>query len=66
MRPLDTAPKDGTPVRLVLTDLTVVASWWTVGRSWTAFGPGAYRPGWFLVDDDSVEVDRPQGWEPNL
>jgi hypothetical protein len=28
------------------------------------FGAGDYRPGWFLLDDDAVELDDPMGWEP--
>jgi hypothetical protein len=33
-------------------------------RSQKAFGPGDYRPGWYLLDDDSVELNDPTGWEP--
>jgi hypothetical protein len=28
------------------------------------FGAGPYRAGWFLLDDDAVELDDPMGWEP--
>jgi hypothetical protein len=27
-------------------------------------GAGDYREGWYLVDDDVVELDDPLGWEP--
>ena len=27
-------------------------------------GPGDYRVGWFLLDDDTVELNDPIGWEP--
>jgi hypothetical protein len=23
-----------------------------------------YRAGWFLLDDDTIELDDPMGWEP--
>jgi hypothetical protein len=28
------------------------------------FGAGDYRSGWYLLEDDSVELDDPRGWEP--
>jgi hypothetical protein len=28
------------------------------------FGAGNYRAGWFLLDDDVIELDNPMGWEP--
>jgi hypothetical protein len=33
-------------------------------RSQKVFGAGHYRAGWFLLDDDAVELDDPMGWEP--
>jgi len=27
-------------------------------------GAGDYRAGWYLLDDDAVELDDPVGWEP--
>ncbi len=29
-----------------------------------AFGAGDYRAGWYLLDDDAIELDDPRGWEP--
>jgi hypothetical protein len=28
------------------------------------FGAGDYRAGWYLLDDDAIELDEPMGWEP--
>jgi hypothetical protein len=42
----------------------VIASFWSTERSREAFGAGDYRAGWFLLDDDAVELDDPVGWEP--
>jgi hypothetical protein len=33
------------------------------GRRGT-FGAGDYRAGWYLRDDDAIELDDPMGWEP--
>jgi hypothetical protein len=33
-------------------------------RGTLVFGAGHYRAGWFLLDDDAVELDDPMGWEP--
>ena len=41
-----------------------IASFWSEERSQKAFGPGDYRAGWYLLDDDAVELDEPMGWEP--
>jgi hypothetical protein len=29
-----------------------------------AFGAGDYRAGWYLFDDDAIELDDPMEWEP--
>jgi hypothetical protein len=63
-RPMSLASVDGTPVRLLLAVGFVIASFWSEERSQRAFGPGDYRAGWYLVDDDATEVDGPVGWEP--
>jgi hypothetical protein len=63
-RPMSLAPLDGTPVRLFVFAGSVIASFWTEGRSRETFGAGDYRDGWYLVDDDVVELDDPWGWEP--
>jgi hypothetical protein len=63
-RPMSSAPLDGTPVRLFVPAGFAIASFWSVERSQKAFGDGGYRAGWFLLDDDEVEVDDPIGWEP--
>jgi hypothetical protein len=62
--PLSSAPLDGTPVRLFVFAGSVIASFWSEERSREAFGPGDYREGWYLIDDDVVELDDPMGWEP--
>jgi hypothetical protein len=64
LRPMSSAPLDGTPVRLFVCAGFAIASFWSVERSQEAFGDGDYRGGWFLLDDDAVEVDDPIGWEP--
>ena len=64
LRPMSSAPLDGTPVRLFVSTGFANASFWGVERSQEAFGDGQYRGGWFLLDDDVVEVDDPIGWEP--
>ena len=63
-RPMSSAPLDGTPVRLFVFAGSVIASFWSEGRCRDTFGAGDYRGGWFLLDDDVVEVDDPIGWEP--
>src|SRR5262245_14700069 len=63
-RPMSSAPLDGTPVRLFASVGSAIASFWSVERSGKAFGPGDYREGWFLLDDDTVELDEPTAWEP--
>jgi hypothetical protein len=63
-RPMCSAPLDGTPVRLFVCAGFAIASFWSVERSQEAFGDGDYRGGWYLLDDDAVEVDDPTGWEP--
>jgi len=63
-RPMSLAPLDGTPVRLFASTGSAIASFWSKERSQKAFGAGDYRPGWYLLHDDSVELDGPTGWEP--
>ena len=58
------SPLDGTPVRLFASLGSAIASFWTAERSRKAFGAGDYRAGWFLLDDDAVELNNPMGWEP--
>ena len=64
LRPMSSAPLDGTPVRLFLATGCAIGSFWSEERSQKAFGAGDYRPGWYLLDDDSVELDDPTGWLP--
>jgi hypothetical protein len=63
-RPMSSAPLDGPPVRLFATVGSAIASFWSAERSQKAFGAGDYRAGWYLLDDDAVELDDPMGWEP--
>ena len=63
-RPMSSAPLDGTPVRLFVSAGSAIASFWSEERSQKVFGAGHYRAGWFLLDDDAVELDDPMGWEP--
>jgi hypothetical protein len=63
-RPMSSAPLDGTPVQLFVFAGSVIASFWREGRCRETFGAGDYREGWYLVDDDVVELDDPLGWEP--
>ena len=63
-RPMSSAPLDGTPIRLFLSAESAIASFWSEERSQKAFGPGNYRAGWYLLDDDAIEVDEPIGWQP--
>jgi hypothetical protein len=63
-RPMSLAPLDGMPVRLFVYAGSFIASFWSEGRCRETFGAGDYREGWYLVDDDVVELDDPWGWEP--
>jgi hypothetical protein len=63
-RPMSAAPLDGTPVRLFVLAGSMIASFWSKERCRETFGAGEYREGWYLVDDDVVELDDPLGWEP--
>ena len=63
-RPMSSAPLDGTPVQLFAFLGSAIASFWTAERSRKAFGAGNYRAGWFLLDDEAVELNNPMGWEP--
>ncbi len=58
-RPMSSAPLDGTPVRLFASFGSAIASFWTAERSRKAFGAGHYRAGWFLLDDEAIELDNP-------
>ena len=62
-RPMSSAPLDGTPVRLFVFAGSVLASFWSAERSRQAFGAGEYREGWYLLDDDTIELDDALGWE---
>jgi hypothetical protein len=64
LRPMSSAPLDGTPVQLFVSTGWAIASFWSEDRSQKAFGAGDYRPGWYLLDDDSVELDDATGWKP--
>ena len=64
LHPMSSAPLDGTPVQLFVSAGWAIASFWSEERSQRAFGAGDYRPGWYLLDDDSVELDDPTGWKP--
>ena len=59
LRPMSSAPLDGTAVRLFVLGGIAIASFRGVERCQDAFGDGDYRVGWFLLDDDAVEVDDP-------
>jgi hypothetical protein len=63
-RPMSSAPLDGTPVRLFASVGCAIASFWSAECSRKAFGVGNYRAGWFLLDDEAVELNNPMGWEP--
>jgi hypothetical protein len=60
-RPMSSAPVDGTPVRLFVFADSVIASFWSEGRCREVFGAGDYRAGWYLLDDDVIELDEPMG-----
>jgi hypothetical protein len=64
LRPMSSALFDGTPVRLFVSTGCAIASFWSQERSQKTFGVGDYRPAWYLLDDDSVELDDPTGWKP--
>jgi hypothetical protein len=64
LRPMASAPLDGTPVRLFASTGSAIASFWTEERSQKEFGAGDYRVGWYLLDDDAIEFDDPMGWQP--
>jgi hypothetical protein len=64
LRSMSSAPLDGTPVRVFGTAGSAIGSFWSAERSRKAFGAGDYREGWFLMDDDTVELDGPMWWEP--
>jgi hypothetical protein len=59
LRPMSSAPLDGTPVRLFASIGSAIASFWTEERSQKEFGAGDYRVGWYLFDDDAIEFDDP-------
>ena len=63
-RPMTSAPLDGTAIRLFVFAGSLIASFWSEKRCREAFGAGDYRAGWYLLDDDVIEVDEPMGWEP--
>jgi hypothetical protein len=63
-RPMSSAPVDGTPVRLFVVAGSVVASFWTEECCREVFGAGDYRAGWYLLDDDVIELDEAVAWEP--
>jgi hypothetical protein len=63
-RPMTSAPVDGTPVRLFVVAGSAIASFWTEERCREMFGVGEYRAGWYLLDDDIIELDEAMGWEP--
>src|SRR5262245_27613010 len=63
-RPMSAAPLDGTPVRLFFSVGSAIASFWSEERCQRTFGAGDYRAGWYLLDDDAIELDKPMGWEP--
>jgi hypothetical protein len=50
--------------QLAISASAAIASFWSEERSQKVFGAGHYRAGWFLLDDDAVELDDPMGWEP--
>jgi hypothetical protein len=62
-RPMSSAPVDGTPVRLFVFIGSVIASFWTEERCREVFGAGDYRAGWYMLDDDVIELDEVVGWE---
>jgi hypothetical protein len=65
-RPMSAAPLDGTPIRLFISAGSAIASFWSEERCQKMFGAGCYRAGWYLLYDDTIELDDPLGWEPLL
>jgi hypothetical protein len=65
-RPMSAAPLDGTPIQLFVFAGSAIASFWSEERCQKTFGAGCYRAGWYLLDDDTIELDDPSGWEPLL
>jgi hypothetical protein len=63
-QPMSAAPLDGTPIRLLVPAGSAIASFWSEERCQETFGAGCYRAGWYLLDDDTIELDDPLGWEP--
>ena len=63
-RPMSSAPLDGCPIRLFFTVGSAIASFWSAERCQKAFGAGDSRAGWYLFEDDVVELDDPFAWEP--
>jgi hypothetical protein len=63
-RAMSSAPLDGTPVRLFVFAGSFIASFWSEERCQETFGVGDYRAGWYLLDDDAIELDDPLGWQP--
>jgi hypothetical protein len=64
LRPMSAALLDGTPVRLFVSAGSAIASFWSEKRCQKTFGAGGYRAGWYLLDDDAIQLDDPMGWEP--
>src|SRR5262249_17566097 len=63
-RPISAAPLDGTPIRLFVSAGSAIASFWSEERCQKTFGAGCYRAGWYLLDDDTIELDDPLASEP--
>jgi hypothetical protein len=61
---MSAAPLDGTPARLFFSVGSAIASFWSEERCQKTVGAGDYRAGWYLLDDDAIELDNPMGWEP--
>jgi hypothetical protein len=61
---MSSAPLDGTPVRLFVFAGSFIASFLQrrtlPGNVW---GWGL-SGGWYLLDDDAIELDDPLGWQP--
>ena len=51
-------------LRLFASVGSAIASFCSAERSRKEFGAGDYRAGWYLIDDDAIELDDPVGWEP--
>ena len=61
---MSSAPVDGTAVRLFVFAGSAIASFWTEERCREVFGAGEYLAGWYLLDDDIIELHEAMGWEP--